>query len=367
MVTSTYLPHVGGIEYHINGLSNALINKHNISVDIAVISLKNNIYSTYEEQSMSIFNIPTKGIFPFLYFHNLSTYIQGFNYDIIHIHDPQVAGISAHFMLNNYKIPLILATHGGMFHTNKKSWYKNLYWNIITKNLIKQYSKVVSVSKNDYKTFKQIVAPDKLTLIENGIDFNKFFAHNFKIAEKNNWRFIYFGRFSSNKQVHLLIELFLELSKKHPYIKLQLIGGTDDEDYIKLLFEMISLSPNITITPFMEDSHLISELHNADFFITASAYEGFGMSVIESMSAGLIPIVNDILPLNELVTDQENGFILNIENLAESIRKLNSILTIDSATYNVIKTNALLMAERYSWDHVSQSYSNLYWNLINEK
>ena len=365
-LTSTYLPNIGGIEFHIQGLVEELCLKYKeFEIDIGEINLKHRKFEIDSSQEYTFFKIPAKGIFPFLIFKKLTFFIKKFNYDLIHIHDPQVAGISFHFLLNNYKIPLILTTHGMMFHTNKRTFFKKIYWRIITKNLIKIYSKIISVSKNDEQKLLEILIPEKIKLIENGINYKKF---NIALNKRNyeNISFVYFGRFSPNKQVHLIIEIFNKLSINFNNINLLIIGNTTDVDYMKNLFELSKNNNKIQIMNFLEDTKLLEKISASDIFISASKYEGFGMSMLEAMSAGLIPIVNNISPINELVNDQFDGFVLDFNN-ENIVEKITDILNLKTKRLAEISEESLIKAHSFSWEVKVKEYELLYKGIINEK
>jgi alpha-1,3-mannosyltransferase len=363
MITSSYLPTIGGIEFHIEGLSRALTQDADITVDIAVVNIKYKKFIIDDNNENKIFQIPAKGKVPFVIFKRLTNYITNFDYDIIHIHDPQVAGLTFHFLLHNYNIPLILATHGGMFHTKSKSLLKKIYWNVITRNLITIYDRVVCVSKSDLKIFGTLVKKEKILLIENGIDFVKFNKGRINTDYKHK-RFVYFGRFSKNKQVHLLIENFNRLVHDFSDIELLIIGDTDNAEYKKLLQVKSKDNDKIVISEFLEDNELLEKIKKSDFFITASNYEGFGMSVLESMSAGLIPIVNNIFPLNNLVNNGINGFVINFDDEKQALQKLKQIIRLDVMQLQTLSAQAIEKSYKFSWEIKSKNYIEIYKDLI---
>ena len=363
MVTSTYLPSIGGIEYHIEGLAKTLTNNEKYHVDIAIVSKEYENFSYTSDGSIGIFRIPATGKFPFLFFKNLKRYIDTLDYDMLHIHDPQVAGISLHFIFNKYNTPTILSTHGGMFHTQTESFIKKIYWHIFTRNILKNYKKIVAVSKNDFHIFNKIISDDKIILIENGINYKKFNNKGNLTRDYRKLEFLYFGRFSSNKQVHVLIDIFIEFSKKKSNVELLLIGGTDNKHYLSLLKNKILKNKQIKIINFLEYQSLIKKMKEFNFFITASNYEGFGMSILEAMSAGLIPVVNNISPLNSLVNDGINGIVIEFNNHNKAVKQLEEVYSINKVEFFKLQKEALSKAYTFSWETISKKYEVLYESL----
>ena len=62
---------------------------------------------------------------------------------------------------------------------------------------------------------------------------------------------------------------------------------------------------NIEILKFYAENHV-------DLFLNVSSTEGIPVSVIEAMSAGIIPVATDVGDTGELV-DQDCGYLLNVE------------------------------------------------------
>ena len=65
------------------------------------------------------------------------------------------------------------------------------------------------------------------------------------------------------------------------------------------------------------DFEIISE---CSFFVSASRYEGFGLSLVEAMSAGLIPIVNSISSFDPIISSAAIGSVTDFSNSDNAAR-----------------------------------------------
>jgi alpha-1,3-mannosyltransferase len=353
MVTPVYKPKIGGIENYVEELSNQLKSK-GYGVTICVV---NNFYKPKIDKinGIDIYYIKTSGKYPFIFFKNLKEILNIDDFDIIHIHDPHLAGISFHFFLNNYRIPKVLSTHGGIFHNKNNLFIKNLYWHTVARLLIKQYKKVISISPLDYEHFKKIT--NNLKIIENGINTNKFQCEKIKPVNKT---FIYFGRWSTNKGILQLIEVFKILFGLDKDIRLTLVGDSDDfhiKNSIKSFAE--SYPTNVRIFPFLEEKKLCENLCKHQFFITATNYEGFGISILEAISSGRIGIINDIPPLNKIFNSDE-VFFVNFKNRDETIKKILQIIFLPESKLEEIKRKGIEKAKKYDWKEIFPKIENLY-------
>jgi glycosyltransferase involved in cell wall biosynthesis len=81
---------------------------------------------------------------------------------------------------------------------------------------------------------------------------------------------------------------------------------------------------NVTITGWVEQAELEALYRRASVYVQASRHEGFGLSVVEAMLAGGVPVVSAAGALPEVVGDA--GVVLESEapgpdELAEGIRR----------------------------------------------
>ncbi len=362
MITPTYYPKIGGIENHIKELSYYL-SKNNHKVSIVVVNPNITDYKKSFLFGIETHYIKAIGRYPFIFFQNLNNFLKLKMYDIIHIHDPHLAGISFHFYYNKYNLPKILSTHGGIFHTNKFKSLKKVYWKTVAKLLIRQYSKVICVSKSDYEKYKSLT--NNLEIIENGINVSKFSKIYSLFSKAPNKSFIYFGRFSKNKGIENLLKVFEILFKKDNEIKLTLVGKSETEEINKLLqcFQL-KYPKNIKIYPFLDEDALLRILSQHKFFISATKYEGFGISILEAAASGRIVIVNNISPINKIFNKDE-VFFVNFNNIEETVKNILNILSLSNLQFDKIRKKAFNKVKSYSWENTVQKIEKLYFEVIN--
>lgn len=93
---------------------------------------------------------------------------------------------------------------------------------------------------------------------------------------------------------------FVEAAAFFPDKEFRLVGAWKD-DAIKHLHRLAT--PNVNFTDRVSDKELLEAYQQAYVYVQASAHEGFGMSVAESMLAGSIPVVTKNGSLPEVVGD----------------------------------------------------------------
>ena len=107
--------------------------------------------------------------------------------------------------------------------------------------------------------------------------------------------------------------------------------------------------------------HLI----NADFYLSASLSEGMSNALLESMALGVPGVVSNVSGIEEIVTDNKNGFIFEPRDEKIFYEKLIYTINCSEKDYNEMSRLASEhILKNFSMDNISKKYVKLYTNLI---
>lgn len=147
------------------------------------------------------------------------------------------------------------------------------------------------------------------------------------------------GRFVEVKKQRFLIEAFKEIaeSKDLEGWSLHLVGGLSDKEYFENLKKMAK-GLKVYFYPNLDLKELVSLYGESSIYWHAMGYqesdpikfEHFGISTVEAMAGGCVPVVIGKGGQSEIVTDGVNGFLWETKN---QIQKL---------TINLIKNSTLM-------------------------
>ena len=85
------------------------------------------------------------------------------------------------------------------------------------------------------------------------------------------------------------------------------------------------------------------------FFLSLTTSDGASLSLLEAMAVGAIPIVSDIEPNKEWITDGCNGFIIKLNDLNASVKKIEEILCMPDEQLNIMmRKNIKMISEKAS-------------------
>jgi L-malate glycosyltransferase len=105
---------------------------------------------------------------------------------------------------------------------------------------------------------------------------------------------LFVGRIVPSKAQHELVKALWVYRRRHDAeARLHLVGGTSSFEYLKSLRTFIadlSLTRAVRLTGEVSDAALAAYFGAADVYLSLSVHEGFGVPLVEAMSAG-VPVV----------------------------------------------------------------------------
>lgn len=169
---------------------------------------------------------------------------------------------------------------------------------------------------------------------------------------------LFFGRLEEKiKNFSLLLNAFLKSKVYENGTKLLIIGDGSDKDFILTKIAALQLKNHVMVLPFQKN--ITPYIQHAKCTILSSHFEGFPMSIIESLAVGVPVIsVNCETGPKEIIQNNFNGLLVenNNENaLAEAIKTMIE----DEKLYQTCKNNAKKSVEHLSLTTIAQQWKQL--------
>ncbi|HEX5112943.1 MAG TPA: glycosyltransferase family 4 protein [Saprospiraceae bacterium] len=142
--------------------------------------------------------------------------------------------------------------------------------------------------------------------------------------------YLWVGRLNNNKDPLTVVQAFLRFSENHRGAKLYMIYQTEEllTDIGAILRENNEGGRSVHLIGKVEHDKVIDWFSSADFYISASHYEGGGVALTEAMACGCIPIVSSIPSFNAMTGGGQCGLTFqpsNANELYESFLKSTRI------------------------------------------
>lgn len=241
----------------------------------------------------------------------LAIIIRRLSPDIVSIHSTK-AGILGRLVCLILRKPSVFTAHGWAFTEGIPSYRRKIY-SRIEKALASVSAKIIAVSDYDRElAIREGLPNKKIVRIHNGIANG---SRNNQIRETGDTLEIgMVARFDVPKNQKALIAAMANLDDAN----LHFWGDGPKLDECKSLVSTLRLSDRVIFHGY--SANILDSLGGLDVFVLVSEYEGFPISTIEAMSAGLPVVVSNVGGAGEPVVHGSNGYLLE-DNTPECIRK----------------------------------------------
>lgn len=301
-------------------------------------------YILFGENSVDSGKLMKKYGKPPLYIFNffqLANSLKNSKSNIVVLNDPQVTTITLFTIFINIflKKKLFFISHGFLFHNNAQSLFKNLYFKIVSKVLFR-FMTIVTVSKNDSNICEKF-----------GVKNYHEILHGIKKVESKEkiYDFIAVGRNVPHKRLSDYVEFCNLIQKEHQDFSSILV--TDERSLTK------TSNPKIFSNLLDEDLELL--LAQSKYALSFSTYEGFGLAMLEAVSAGAIPICYANDSFKSIFKDVPELLFYELEPQA-AIKVVQGIESLSEDKYKHLTNRLEDIFKRYSVENMFAKYQNIF-------
>ena len=169
---------------------------------------------------------------------------------------------------------------------------------------------------------------------------------------------LFLGRFSPEKNCHLLIEAFEHL---HTDMKLVLAGGSSHSDgYAESLRR--HESERIRFLPWVAGTNLEELLSNAALFVLPSEIEGLSLALLDAMAAG-VPVLTSDIPENKEVVEGA-GFTFRRGDGTDLERMLDLLVHDPDLRRQAAARGRERIQGQYLWPEIARAIETAYYNVL---
>ena len=233
---------------------------------------------------------------------------------------------------------------------------------------LKKYRKVYSISgavSDDISLRAGIRSP----VVLNGINFFDIFPRMDYLCEENMpIRIVQVGRMIHEiKGQHVLLRALykLTIAQKYDKIYLDLIGSGPSLPYLQSLTDTLKLNGHVSFLGERSRPWIYERLPSYHILIQPSLSEGFGLTVLEGIAAGLPVIASDHAGPSEILSDIPGGYLFRSgdeDDLADTIRKVIAAMQ-EGKMQQLCETSREIADKRYSVRRTAFEYLHHYSSL----
>ncbi len=326
--------------------------------------LPNIFYHQVEVNQYAVFQYPPYDI-------TLSTkiaeVINEHHLDVLHMHyavPHAICGILAKQISGNDDIKIMTTLHGtditvlGYDHTLKNA----------IKFGIEQSDIVTSVSHSLAKQTNEIIETSKEIIpIYNFVREQEFpTKRNDKLKETYGIKpeekvLIHVSNFRGVKRIDTIIDTFEKVHQEIPS-KLILLGDGPELMDMKQKVRNLNLEDHVL---FLGKQDWVSEFYQmSDLVLLLSEKESFGLTLLEAMKSGVVPIGSNAGGIKEVIQHGKTGYIVDVGDSDQASQYAIRLLTDDELYQRFREAMLEDIAERFNSDLIADQYEYYYNKLI---
>ena len=255
----------------------------------------------------------------------------------IHCHSYTIAG----YLLPSLRRKAILTMH-------------TTFVGSMTRSALLKYREVYSISRSVERVLSEKFAVSS-KVIYNGIDFSRFEER--KEPRGENIRIVQVGRLIPEKGHDLALLALNELSDYS--WQFDIIGSGECEQHLKQLAASLGIADRVEFLGGKSQEYLHENLKNYDILLQPSLVEGFGLTVIEAMAAGVAVIASDVDGLEEVTAGGELAMLFKSGDYKSLARAIKAMLDnpVDELKLQTIRSAA---ADKFHIQSTVKQYQKEY-------
>ncbi|QDC46313.1 glycosyltransferase family 4 protein [Candidatus Methylopumilus universalis] len=380
-ISDVFFPRVNGVSTSINTFATEL---RALGHQVTLIAPS---YTDEDKQDEWIVRVPSHKIYfdpedrlmNFGKLKALLPWIRDKHFDVIHIHTPFTAHyVGIHFG-KKLDIPVVETYH--TFFEDYLHHYLPFIPQFISRKLARTISRrqcnavdgIVSPSKPMLDVLKQYGIKTPAEVVATGLDDSSFarvdgehfrMSHDIPLAQP---MLLFVGRVAHEKNIGFLLEMHVELIKKHPDALLVITGEGPAEESIKHSIDKLGISNKVRMIGYLDRSHeLIACYKAADIFVFASKSETQGLVLLEAMAQGTAVVAIAELGTKSILIEGEGVLIAkdDINDFADKV----SVLLSDAPKRQMIGEKGKQYAqEKWGAGVLAKKVAKFYKSTINQK
>lgn len=267
-----------------------------------------------------------------------------------------------------------------MHYTNLKGKIKSiiklLFYPLYKSYLLKKASKVmrmadsssdisILLSSRYEKLYKNIYGISKTAsccAINNPLSYSNFFQMT-EYSLKRHILLVVSRLDERQKRLSLLLKIWGRIQNETNDWQLIIIGNGED----KGIYESIIQKKHLKNVTMLGKKAPLPFYREASLFAMTSVVEGWGMTLLEAMQCGVVPVVMDTFgAVHDIIDDGENGILIPDRNLDKYAEVLLSLMK-DESERKRLAGNAIEKVRCFSPNVIAGQWMKLFTDLLEQK
>ncbi|HEX7017655.1 MAG TPA: glycosyltransferase family 1 protein [Patescibacteria group bacterium] len=259
-----------------------------------------------------------------------------------------------------YQGKLAITIHDLLWHEYKGSqvttlhpvvyWLKYVAYRFVASRAINKAKLIYVPTETVKATLAKYypAAKSKIVVTQEGVsgEFKTSSSQTKTTHRSSHKDLVYVGSLYPHKNITLVLQALTQLPDWH----LHLVGSRNVfQQKVKAEVKKLGVAGQVTFQGYLSDQELTALLHASTALVQPSLSEGFGLTGVEAMAAGIPVVASDIPVFREVY--QEGALFFDPRNVDSLVATLNHL---NQETINTLVTRGRKVSAGYSWDAMAQ-------------
>jgi len=278
---------------------------------------------------------------------------------LVHLHSSK-AGLLGRLAAGLVGTPAVFTAHGWAF-TDGVSWKRKVLAVPSEWLAARLGGRIITVSQNDYDLALRyrVASRRQMTVVHNGIPDVPYRAR----PEAKPVRIVMVARFAPQKDHSLLLRALAGL--KDLAWELELIGDGPLLEEVRAEAHRLDLLNRVRFLGARRD--VAERLSESQVFVLCSNWEGFPLSILEAMRAGLPVVASDVGGVREAVVDKETGFLVPRGDEVALRERLLQLITDAVLRAKMGRAGRKRFEEKFTVEHMLKKTLEVYETVLGTK
>jgi len=280
--------------------------------------------------------------------------------DVVHIQSHIVIGRGLTREARKRGIPVIATNHtmaeNILDFTRLPEWGNKIFVKLAWADAKRTFDMAAAVTTPTRKAadfLESTIDLSGVIPISCGIDMSQYTA---VIGPRDVRRIVFVGRLTTEKRVDELLRAVARI----PDAIFEVVGDGDQRDVLANLASELGIRDRVIFHGATSDEELRAALTRASVFAIASIAELQSIATMEAMASGLPIVAANAVALPHLVSEGENGYLFEPENIDELAEKLNLVLGAGVDEYERMQRASLEMVAAHDITRTLDTFEALY-------
>jgi glycosyltransferase involved in cell wall biosynthesis len=284
-----------------------------------------------------------------------------------------VANLPVYWACWQHQVPYITVPRGMLepWALSYRAWKKRLYYTLLEEPALQRANAIQMLATPEAEQIKPLNLRSPIVISPNGVYYQDFeqlpnaelFYQQYP-ETRNKTLILFLGRVDPKKGLDLLARVFGSIRPQFPQLHL-VIAGPDSFGFMETVrhdLREANCLDAVTFTGSLTGALKYAALNAANLYVAPSYSEGFSMSVLEGMAAGLPCVITTGCNFPEAaIAEAAHVVEINTKAIAEAIT--HCLLHPSQAQDMGCRARQFIL-ENYTWDKIAERLIQEYRRLV---